>query len=715
MNIVETLTQPHLTAVSNLNKSSVANEKIEIQRKLNLIPNPAIHTNGGILPNEDKKIRLKIVQNKESLKLSYSDLPESFQKELHNDCTDDLCIVTKVFLKIIQLSFEITSKDSIELQELLKHLNFLPCQIFHLFKAFYHSKNSVNLKKFNFLKIQILRLLDEIKNTLPKVIEVKQKLLNRIYLLLYDLNENLIIDKKPIFLNIKSAHLINVNYHSYHNIPLEALNLLQKKINNAFKFFSCVYKNFLEDNTIFSENYQDFKDDWSRQKAIFTKIKNNFSKLRKRNITFSTCQKTLRVVDNYLQSFVKLSLVISSRGDENFEKAISKEPILDYEKYYNTFGISENNNFIFNSLLFQYSMKFVRYYIIEIGYDVVNIGNSYCIQNNLKLSKKEMKILFDQIQKFILEINKINITFETKSFTPNGISNGNIVFTQINNVINSLQNNWEIYVKTLNPYLIGTIYYDLYWFQKNINETLIQLISNKMEQIIDLKEMMESLSPKQSKIFKSCQKKLESSLNNIYLIKTLLEDYYAPIDKKIDLFEEIFLKKKKLNSLDNSIEAIPEVKDKEIKDEPIDDQNDSIIDSKDKSNELKSHKIEGTQIEITSTQKIINLAQKDKKQSKNSKIEIKIDEDEDFNGKLSLLKEEIKKKSDHKSIFNVKFFELVQEVTDHGFRFVKKTGSHVKFKNPNHPEISPIIIPEHSKGTLSPGIVKQVRAKIYQE
>lgn len=67
---------------------------------------------------------------------------------------------------------------------------------------------------------------------------------------------------------------------------------------------------------------------------------------------------------------------------------------------------------------------------------------------------------------------------------------------------------------------------------------------------------------------------------------------------------------------------------------------------------------------------------------------------------------------DYQSLKNVSWKDLVKELTEAGWAFVKACGGHLQYKHPLHAELGRATVPSGSKDALSKGVVKNVRAQI---
>lgn len=640
-------------------------------------------------------------QNKNLKSLSYLDLPRSFQFELSEEVSDELCILSSIALKIIEISFEISTNGSEEVNEVLKHLHLIPYKIFQTYCDFYINKDKQKrIKEYNALKTCFSKLLTDIEKVSPLTSEKNQMLFQRIYAIIQDLDAELIFDKKPLFLGIKPANLIENSFHlNQSRTPVEALSLLQKKIYNIFKFYSFIYEIFLKDNHVFLNNYSDLKLEWENIAAQFKSIKILFSKKRKAGITFNTCDQLMHNLWNRLKPFKNFALWSMNSMDAGLLRAIPSVPIINFEKYgfknlYNREEKLDDNTFN-NYMLFNETMRCIRLSTIDIRQETLKIGNAYCNQKKLILSSEGMNELFIHLKNFIKDINKINISFNSEAITPLGQKNGNFVFAQLESISNVIYENWNRYLNDQNTIHIGNLYMNLFWLRHNIGDALVSFLSESAKKMVLQKNTIDSLSKTKNKAKMLREKKiLEQSLFNIASIKEILSTHYHPMEKVIDNFEQHFLCEKKLEVLEEEInEAVIDniIEKEEPKNEPQIDKNSTVKIDKEKKIEPKLNKNQKkSQVEISNEPPQII---------------------EDFNSKLNSLNESLKSgEENYQRVRNVKFMELIEEVIDHGFRFLKQTGSHVNFKNPEHPELGIITVPRHC--TVSPGVVNQVRTKL---
>lgn len=680
-----------------INLSDLGNKNFSNVTEISL---PIINKNHFFIKTKEaKKTAIRLQEEKENI-ISFLDLPPSFQVELKDEFSDEMCVVCCVALKIMQLSFEISSQGSAELDNLLKHLHFLAHKIYDIYMEYYSQSNTKSTEKFISLKNCLHILLIDIENIIPNINEHNRQYLQRIYNLIHDLNENIQIDNKPIFFQ---ANLSRFENNGYHNeiTPLKALANLQKKINIIFRFYSDIHKSFLENNATF-QSYEKFKNSWENIDNLFKKIKIYFSTKRKKGITFNTCHQIMDNLWHRLEPFKNFALLCMNNFDLQIYKNLPTAPILNYEKYSiikSETKLAINPDIVSNILLFDSVMRFVRICTMDIRHEITKIGTSYCQENNLILSKNKMNKLFSYLNKFVKSLNDINISFDNNSaMTPMGKINGNYVFSQINSILNILNANWKRYSKDSRVFHIGNIYMNLFWLRHCIGDTLVLFLTKLTNNLLLQKN---KISQTKNKSHLEREKRLlEHSLNNVALIKELLIDYYYPIEEMINNFEEMLLIKK-IEFMNPDQPKIEEKKEELI--EMVPTINDITSQEEDQSIKEVIQDVEEKIEEIDLETPVIN-----KKRTKNKNT---TESQENFDSKLSTLSNSLNEKNEnYKRVSNVKFMELVDEVIEHGFLFLKQTGSHVNFKNPEHPELGIITVPRHQ--VVSPGVVKQVRSKL---
>lgn len=652
-------------------------------------------------------------------KLSIESLPEVIRNEIKGNTSYELNLRSILFYRISTLLNEIKTSSRKEVENLYTSAVLTIPYYFDLFCKIKDKDEPLAIN----LKDSMLSMLGSLKESLGKlsmsnqiragtVIEILSCLIDSLA------GEGLSIDSyKCLLWMIKDDEY-------QQNKPDQQFDELQKTAQDLSVNFQAFYSIFLGGEEAGESSQNSDMVLWKNSAKAVKKYVEKLKFKRKKTLTLDLMIELNRWSYEHFSPYKIYTVAFKALSALEQVKIASKTKKVDFNLFNLKPLMSSEEPFqesFFTSISLLNSVQILRAGLIHLQSHVLKTCESQVVQEDFKVNLIFLKKYLDRLKGVCNLTKNLNTSFEInkKIMTHDGCYSVPVYLKQaILNLTERLEKKIELHeAEYSNRPFISNLISFRFWMNYEQQVGVELLCKGVVEEIrtsmSHLEKINKGMLPQKGKerlrVLAQRKEKLDElkeTLENTCKFIEFFDTEFTPLNKTLEDLSPFLQKNQALEPIKPIIshEKPPEIET------PI-----QVTDA------LKTLPSSSSLNEIlTPKNENVNGITKPATQKGKAPIEVDSFEQEDlFKKKLSNLESAVsssnqsRQKGQHSSAHNVKLRDLLREVVNAGFEFVRQTGSHMQYKDKINPERGIVTLPRNSKkGTISVGVVKEVRERI---
>lgn len=686
----------------------------------------------------------------------FEELPPIVQRELKDKYSSEITIIAFLFDQMLYMTSKLSKECPSTARDFFNDFSVLiPC-LFYFYDLLSKNKPSPNNEMILQLSEVLATLIQKMEGLSPLLKGKMPEELLRLRGIVEELKNSL--SGSGLKFEHYSCLLSNVIGRTVE--PGESLEGILEKSSEVALFFQQVPSLFIEISEVSSPKEPIDHRIWLSVRQIFSVYRESIKKQKKKKVTLSYLLRLYHSTYHRLTPFTVYSIMMDSHRNHSYKSLPKIGHSINLNEYkltpllmdhsgslVNDENIEENLAESFNDITYFFLSSLIKISTLDLKQEI-----GFAIEAK---AKQDDKIIDRQaVRRLIADLNQMSKELQIDEFPEKSEKmimidhNGPLTFTLL---LKHLNESVSIIAKLEDrdfPSSVSLLFNALFWVDYQLKYGLENFVTAILEEVKDNFSKITDMNKKYAKMtlsdklaFKKQQKELKKTLDRIARFMLIFDKYCKPILESIEDFEANFLTKQ-VREVQEIIVAEEELA---CSKDPILSQISSNISGTSCSSRMESPEESPPDSTLHETRKAeetcdfteaLSCSKKDKhvkkhaekKQEKNlpTKI-IQVKEsskpiqpfDEIISQHATSVAAEFdqirskRELGEYVSIHNVKWRDLVQEVLDAGYKFLRAKGGHFHYKNPEHPEAGLITIPVHGKkDTVSPGVVKEVRELI---